>query len=170
MPSGIIASILRVAVLVLLVVAAIALAIALWPRGRDYSTLARCRAQLRSLWQLQSINRDTYGGPSRLFPRETGSRFWLVLARTPKPLVDRIEIYFCPLAGNEPVPDRTDYRGPARDVNGCADGDPVGADRNRPENNHGPGEGGSVLLKSGSIQAYEESDPVWIDADSKTGE
>ena len=59
----------------------------------------------------------------------------------------------------------TDYRGPAENVNTYADGDPVGADK---IGNHGAGEGGNILRKSGDIMSVAETDPLWVNAAAKT--
>ncbi|HZN62187.1 MAG TPA: hypothetical protein VFC90_07255 [Planctomycetota bacterium] len=41
----------------------------------------------------------------------------------------------------------------------------MGADR---EGNHGPGQGGNVLLKSGDVREASESDPLWVRARETT--
>lgn len=45
------------------------------------------------------------------------------------------------------------------------DGDPIGVDR---IGNHGEGEGGNVLRKSGDVRTVEEDDPLWIRAGRTT--
>ncbi len=137
-------------------------------RALKQAKKTNCAANIRSLWQSMYNYMNQYGGSNKLMPVETGGNFWLKLTRTPKALVDKMEIYFCPVAGNEPAPDVTDFRGPSGNVNKFDEKDPVGADKNQPENNHGANEGGNVLLKLGSVQEYQESDPVWIEANSKT--
>ena len=127
-----------------------------------------CASNLRSLWQSQFNYAAQYGRPNGIMPKETGGNFWLKLQQTPKPLIDRYEPFFCPLANDEIVQGQTSFRGPATNVNKMDDKDPVGADKNLPENNHGSGEGGNVLTKTGDISEYSETDTMWQNADQKT--
>ena len=127
-----------------------------------------CASNLKSLWTSQFNYAAQYGRPNGLMPKETGSAFWLKLQHTPKPLIERHEPFFCPLANDEIVADATSFRGPVANVNKMDDKDPVGADKNLPENNHGAGEGGNVLTKTGDISEYSETDTMWQNADQKT--
>ena len=120
-----------------------------------------CSTNLKSLWQSQMNYANQYGRPNGIMPTETGSAFWLKLQRTPKPMIDRWEPFFCPLVSENPEEGKTSYRGPSKNVNRMEDKYPVGADQNQPENNHGEGEGGNVLTKMGDIRPYEESDAMW---------
>jgi hypothetical protein len=70
----------------------------------------------------------------------------------------------CPVRG---VPGDLDYRGPALPLRKLALGDPLAADR---PGNHGPGKGGSVLLKNGAVHACAEADPAWVRAAQTTAD
>ena len=48
-----------------------------------------------------------------------------------------------------------------------ADTEPIVADR---PGNHGPGNGGNVLLKSGALQTCTERDPLWAQAARSTSD
>jgi hypothetical protein len=122
-----------------------------------------CCNNLSQLWKLQHHYMVSFGGTAKSMPRETGGAFWLKLSQLVDPSL--AEIYGCPFKGMANAPGTTDYRGPAGNGNTCADGDPVGADK---INNHGPGEGGSVLRKSGDVMTVQESDPLWTIARTKT--
>ncbi len=137
-------------------------------RALKQAKAANCASNMRSLWQTMYNYMNQYGGSNKVMPTDSGSAFWLRLTKTPKPLIEKIDIFFCPVAANEITADATDFRGPNGNVNKFDEKDPVGADKNQPENNHGANEGGNVLLKLGSVQQYQEDDPTWIAADSKT--
>ena len=68
-------------------------------------------------------------------------------------------------AQQKPAAGKVQYRGPVEDVNRVRKG-PVGADL---MGAHGPGHGGNVLLRDGSVVTCPENDPLWIAASSKTG-
>jgi hypothetical protein len=70
----------------------------------------------------------------------------------------------CPVKG---AFDDLDYRGPALPLRKLALEDPVAADR---PGNHGPGWGGSVLLKNGAVHACAETDPLWLRAARTTSD
>ena len=53
---------------------------------------------------------------------------------------------------------RIDYRGPASPIRRMDRDDPIVADR---PGNHGPGAGGNVVLRSGSVKTVPETDPAW---------
>jgi prepilin-type N-terminal cleavage/methylation domain-containing protein len=128
-----------------------------------------CATNLRSLHQSQMNYAIQYGGAHRLMPMETGSNFWLKLQNTPKPIIDRTQVFFCPLAGeDDSLTGQTSYRGPYMNINKMEDKDPVGADKNQPTNNHRAGEGGNVITKTGDVDSYPESSPMWQMAETKT--
>lgn len=127
--------------------------------------ITACASNLRSLWQSQ-YNYQV-GSRTKSMPAETGCGFWLKLQSGPKHLIDRFEVFFCPLAAEESGAGRCSYLGPAMNVNKMAGDDPVGADR---PGNHGPGEGGNVLFKQGDVSHYSQSDPIWLMAMEKTRE
>jgi prepilin-type N-terminal cleavage/methylation domain-containing protein len=127
-----------------------------------------CASNLKSLWGSQFNYAAQYGRPNGIMPTTTGKNFWLKLKQTPKPLIDRYEPFFCPLSGDEIKQGECSFRGPISNVNKVEDKDPVGADNNQPQNNHGDGEGGNVLTKMGDVSEYGETDPMWQLADQKT--
>lgn len=125
-----------------------------------------CVNNLAQLWKMEHNYMVMFGGETKSMPSETGGQFWLKLTTTTPPLVDSSMNFFeCPLSPNLRSAGTTDYRGPADNVNEYSDGDPVGADK---EGNHGPGEGGNVLRKSGDVLTVHEMDPMWSAAGSKT--
>jgi hypothetical protein len=136
--------------------------------------ITRCVNNLAQLYTMEHNYAAMFGGQDRLMPAETGGAFWLKLTQTTPPLIDgalaggEFNIFSCPLEG-APNSGTTDYRGPAIDINDrrVADGDPVGADR---EHNHGPGEGGNVIRKSGDVLTVSPSDPLWTQAARRTRE
>ena len=123
-----------------------------------------CATNLRSLWVACFKYANEYGTPKGDMQTETGSDFWLKLKRTPKPLIDKLDVYFCPLAGHDIAPDQTSFRGPISDVNKYGDRDPVGADL---DGNHGAGKGGNVIAKQGDVREYKTDEKMWKAADSK---
>ena len=128
--------------------------------GRTFA----CSSNLKALWSAQLNYASQYGRPHGDMPTETGGSFWLRLQETPKPLIDRYEPFFCPLACEDPVAGRTSYRGPTRPVATHRDEDPVGADR---EGNHDD-EGGWVLTKLGDIRFCDSHEALWIRARETT--
>jgi hypothetical protein len=126
-----------------------------------------CASNLRSLLQSQFNYAAHYGRPDGAFPDETGIDFWLKLQRTPKPIIDRYEPFFCPASGETPGPGRCSYRGPAFPIRTMAPEDPFAADK---EGNHGKGEGGNVITKTGDVGWCDETDPLWIRARTTTKE
>ena len=130
--------------------------------------VAACASNLRSLWQAQISHSSSRGGASKMMTSATGSAFWLKLQEGPRPEIGRYEVFFCPLSGDEIGPGRTSFRGPGINVNKADDKDPVGADKNLPENNHGNGDGGNVLFKMGDVREFAEDDEAWREADVKT--
>ncbi len=130
--------------------------------------VAGCASNLRSLWAAQFTWAAQHGGPHKMMPSAIGSGFWLKLQEGPNPVVGRFEVFYCPAAGEEVVQGYTSFRGPASNVNRMDDKDPVGADKNLPENNHGNGEGGNVLFKTGDVREYGESEDAWRQAELRT--
>jgi len=127
-----------------------------------------CATNLRSLQQSMMNYAIQYGGAYKNMPSDTGGNFWLKLQNTPKPIIDRYEVFICPIAGDDVGPGVVSYRGPHVNVNKMEDKDPIGADKNQPANNHGPGEGGNVITKTGDVNRYDETDPMWQAAETKT--
>ena len=137
-------------------------------RAIRITRITACGSNLRSLWQAQINRAASRGGPSKVMPSATGSAFWLVLQEGPRPEIGRYEVFFCSVSGDDAEPGRTSYRGPCMNVNKMEDKNPVGADKNLPENNHGPGEGGNVLFRTGDVREFAEDEEAWREADTKT--
>jgi len=136
-------------------------------RSLRQARVTGCASNLRSLWQSQFNYAAQYGKPDGAFPEETGVDFWLKLQRTPKPLIDRYEPFFCPLSKETPGPGRCSYRGPAIPIRTMSPEDPLAADK---EGNHGKGEGGNAITKTGDVGYYDETDAIWIRARVTTKE
>jgi hypothetical protein len=101
-------------------------------------------------------------------PSDTGQDFWLALSRTRPPLVNRKmgeKVYQCPYRDMDGEWGSCDYRGPAKNVDGYDWGDPVGADL---VNNHGVGDGGNVIRKSGHVETVSVNNELWMLASVKT--
>lgn len=122
---------------------------------------------LSQLWKTMYAYSIDYGGRHKIMPHETGGAFWLKLTTTPKPLIDDFDIFDCPLSPQPAQPGFCEYRGPAEDVNRYASNDPVGADI---DGNHGQGEGGVVLRQGGDVMNYPATDPIWVNAGTKTSQ
>ena len=147
------------------VLAAIILAVpclALAPAMQDERRMTMCAMNLKSLWQSCLNYASQYGRPNGILQPETGTDFWLKLKKTPKPIIDRTEVYYCPLAGHDPTLDQTSYRGPGSNANKMEDESPVGADF---DGNHGAGRGGNVMSKMGDIRPYKADDAFWKKCD-----
>ena len=142
-----------------------ALAIPPYLRVRRQLTIGNCSGNLRSLWQAQFNYATAHGSPSQILPIHTGADFWLRLQRGPNPVITRYEVFFCVFSGDEVTPERTSFRGPSVPIYKLEETDPCGADK---EGNHGLGEGGNLLMKTGDVNSFEESDPLWIRARTTT--
>jgi hypothetical protein len=136
-------------------------------RATRNAKVISCVNNQSQLWKMMNNYMVMYGGSRKAMPSTTGGAFWLELSRTSPPLVDpsMMDIYECAVEGGPNAAGTTDYRGPAGNVNTFGDGDPVGADK---VGNHGRGEGGNVVRKSGDIQTVSEMDPLWTAAGAKT--
>jgi len=150
-------------VVTILIAVIVALVVPSFVRALRRFQRIECSSALRSLWQCQLNYSAQYGR----MPEALGSEFFLALQRPPKPYLDRYEVYFCPDSNDEVVPGRTSYRGPALPIGALRDEDPVAADK---EGNHGAGEGGNVLMKTGDVGSYALTDTVWIRARTTTRE
>ena len=127
-----------------------------------------CVNNLSQLWKMSHNYMVQYGGSSKSMQDKPNGQFWTMLTTITPPLIDNSlkDIFACPAKGQPPASGSTDYRGPSSNVSTYADGDQVGADKDSP-NNHGNGEGGNVLRKSGDVQTCSSSDPLWIGAGTK---
>ncbi len=103
----------------------------------------------------------TYSAAHRgKWPAFQGEELWIQFPKLTPPLIegDQIELLFCPVKGEEPMGDATDYRGPACAVHKVQTADPLGADK---AGNHGYKYGGNVLRLDGGVQEYDLDDPHW---------
>lgn len=132
-------------------------------RANRNSRVTQCCGNIAQLWKMQDNYSVRYGGHDRRFPHETGPQFWLKLTRPEIELIDSTlrDMLQCPVEGIN-QPGTCDYRGPAQDIHGYGDGEPVGADR---IDNHD--EGGNVLRKSGDVQSVGSRDSMWALAAQK---
>src|SRR5688572_10115199 len=101
------------AIIVLLLAIAIAFLVQVLSVSKSRYRITGCASNLRSLLQSQFNYAAQFGRPDGAYPEETGIDFWLKLQRTPKPIIDRYEPFFCPFTGETPGPGRCSYRGPA---------------------------------------------------------
>jgi len=112
-----------------------------------------CAMNMRSLWQISTNYSIQYCPPYRRIRTD-----FLDLQKGQRPVLTDFRVFFCPLSGEKVRPGYCSYLGPFNNLR-LADGrEIVAADR---PGNHGPGEGGFVLLKTGDIFHAPASDPVW---------
>lgn len=140
-------------------------AIATRHETQDKARVTSCANNLKQLWIMQNQYVVHFGGPQKLLPSETGDAFWLKLSKPPIQMIGEslLDIYQCPVENADD--EGCDYRGPAKDVNGYADEDPVGADV---DGNHGEGRGGNVIQKSGDVRTVAADNGLWAKAAEKT--
>ena len=150
-------------VIVILIAVAVALVVPSYVRAMRRFAKGTCGSHLRSLWQVHLNYAAQYGGVND----ETGSEFWLRLQRTPGPSFNKYEVFTCPDSNDAPGPGRCSYRGPAFPIRTMPPEDPIAADK---DGNHGPGEGGNVLIRTGDVASYEPTDALWIRARTTTKE
>lgn len=126
-----------------------------------------CINNLSQLWKMQANYMVQFGGYMKTMPTETCGGFWLKLSQTSPALIDQTlkAIYACSVKGAQPAWGSTDYRGPTANVNSFLDGDIVGADIVA---NHGTGEGGNIVRKSGDALTVPANDAFWTLAGTKT--
>ncbi|HLY75953.1 MAG TPA: type II secretion system protein [Planctomycetota bacterium] len=131
--------------------------------GIRTAKITACASNLRQLGQLGTVYATSHKGN---WPSARGEELWLSLRRMVPPLIegDHVAVLACPLKGEELGPDETDFRGPALPWSKIGAADPMGADK---VGNHGDLHGGNVLLRDGSVQVYEKSDPKWEDCATK---
>jgi prepilin-type N-terminal cleavage/methylation domain-containing protein len=116
-----------------------------------------CASHLSQLYKLGTTYAAAHRGK---WPNAQGEELWLHLAKANPPLIEanQIELLFCPVKGEDPIGDATDYRGPACAVQKLQSGDPMGADK---AGNHGYKYGGNVLRMDGGVIECPLDDPFW---------
>jgi hypothetical protein len=93
---------------------------------------------------------------------DPGRRFFLEFADWPGPPSFPIDPrWFCCPVVAPADPGRIDYRGPAGPIRRLDRNEPIVADK---PGNHGSGEGGNVVLRSGMAKSVTASDPAWTRA------
>src|SRR5207247_1779905 len=112
-----------VAGVVLVLTAAPAVVVAASVQAREDKVA--CAGNLRTLWQCQCIYTVQYGGQNRLYPTELGGEFWLKLTRTPKAMIENLDVLLCPVTKDKADPNHTSFRGPNGNVNKFEDKDPI---------------------------------------------
>ena len=129
--------------------------------------MTACSNNLSQLFKMQTNYMVTFGGSFKSMPSETCGSFWIKLTQVSPPLIDATlkDIFACSVKGTGVTFGVTDYRGPNGNINTFGDGDAIGADK---LNNHGTGEGGNVLRRSGDVTIVAASDTLWTQAASKT--
>ena len=122
----------------------------------------RCARNLGHLWSIHIDCARRFGGGR--MSSVTGSQFWLELSSASTMLIDEsyYEVYQCPLSGEELEGNRCSYYGPASDINGYGNEDPIGM---CDEDAHG---GRLVLIrKSGTVEWVPRGGPSHESALSK---
>ena len=125
--------------------------------------VANCMSNLRSLRDCQLVYLSGYGKGRFMVPA-TGGEFWLGLAKTPKPICDKPDLFNCPCCGDVAAAGTTSYRGPSTNPNKLDPRDPMGADK---PDNHGRNGGGIVLLAGGDLVECDETEALWGECTSK---
>ena len=128
---------------------------------RKRSDIQMCAVNLRTVYM--AIRSGEHPGSPKWDAAGTGRAFlanqpaWPTHAERPLDLN-------CPVKGPSAG---IDYRGPARLLRLMEKDEPILADR---PGNHGPGEGGWVVLKTGEIQPCAENDALWAAAARSTSD
>jgi hypothetical protein len=128
---------------------------------RKHADAEMCGVNLRSIY-IQMRSGEPVTSP-KWAPAGTGRAFLASYPEWPTHQ-DRPLDLNCPVKGRSA---EIDYRGPARPLHLMERDEPIVADR---PGNHGPGNGGNVLLKSGALQTCTERDPLWAQAARSTSD
>jgi len=139
-------------------------------RAIHNAKITQCINNLAQLYKMMANYRAEYGENQGFMPTQTCGAFWLHLENTSPPMLDptiRNEIYTCPVTGTYPAAGATKFRGPNTNINSASvgDGQVIGADI---DGNHGTGQGGNVLRKSGDCMTVPASDLLWTQAAANT--
>lgn len=115
-----------------------------------------CANNLRRLYQLGNIHASTHPGE---WPSLQDGGLWLSFTKSQPPLLaqDDLEVLLCPVKG-EPKVGECDFRSPRLPFTSLAPRDIVAADL---PGNHGEDQGGTVILKDGSVQEVGLRDELW---------
>lgn len=128
---------------------------------RDKAGYEMCSGNLRVLYMAVRSG-DLLDAPG-WDKAATGRAFFAFPDRWPGRQKRSMDLH-CPVKGTK---DDIDYRGPAASLRQMKDGDPIIADR---PGNHGPGEGGNVVMLRGEIHACPETHPLWLRAARTTSD
>lgn len=133
----------------------LAVGLSLYASTRRRSERALCGANLRILY-LAVRSGEPLESP-RWDPLPPGRAF--IAARDAWPTAQKRDFDpCCPVLGERR---EIDYRGPALPLRRLAPADPLFADR---DGNHGPEEGGNVVLKSGALHECGPGERLWLRA------
>lgn len=139
----------------------LAVGLALYASAKRRSDRALCAANLRILYMAvrsgEALEAPAWSAvpPGRAF----------IAAREAWPTSQKRDFDpCCPVKGERT---EIDYRGPALPLAKLGPQDPLFADR---EGNHGPDEGGNLVLKNGALHACAPADALWRRAARSTAE
>lgn len=125
-------------------------------RYRDRAEICRTNLRLISM----EVRRARFEEMPAWDAVPRGGRFWTDWHTWPVPPARPIHktLLVCPVAGGIAPGHGTNYRGPALSPRSLRPGDPIGGDR---VGNHGPQEGGNLILRSGELRSVPAGDPLW---------
>ncbi|MBI4565831.1 MAG: type II secretion system protein [Planctomycetes bacterium] len=150
-------SLVELLIVIMILGLAAALVVPSAVRAARNERVRTCASNLRHLWQSMNEARQARGQ----WPEARGARFWGALAEGPNAAIEPDSpILRCPWSS-----ERISYRGPRGDVDALVETDPMGADT---PGDHGQGQGGTVLQKSGAVRIARETDPLWSAAAERT--
>ena len=153
-----------------IIVASVAGVLVLALAGVSLSSLKRVDRRELCLWNLSRIGMVVIAAESRKAAEwdriGTGRLFFRDFERWPGPPPFTFDPrwFCCPEVGSA-VAGRIDYRGPATSIRALNKDEPIVADIS---GNHGAGEGGNVVFRSGEAKSVSESDPAWTRAAAAT--
>ena len=136
----------------MIVIVLVALLGASYASMRRHADTEMCAVNLRTIYT--SIRSGDHPNSARWTEAGTGRAFLANHPRWPTHEARLLDLN-CPVKGPSP---EIDYRGPARPLPDMRSDEPILADR---PGNHGPGKGGTVVLKTGQIFQCAEQDALW---------
>ena len=128
---------------------------------RKRSDIEMCGVNLRTLYT--AIRSGEHPGSPKWNAAGTGRQFLASQEAWPTRQERPLDLN-CPVKGPSAS---IDYRGPGRLLPLMDKDEPILADR---PGNHGPGEGGWVVLKTGAMELCTERDPLWAAAARSTSD
>lgn len=128
---------------------------------RKNSNYEMCAGNLRTLYM--AVRSGDLPDAPGWDKAATGRAFFAFPERWPGRQKRTFSLY-CPVKGTE---NDVDFRGPAKSLRQMQGDDPIIADR---PGNHGPGQGGNVVLLTGEIFACPETHSLWRRAAETTSD